>query len=395
MTGTRDKDAAGGSSRGTTADRRAIVVSFVGEDPLRPRAQRATHLTTALERSGFQVEQVPPHAVGPFKRTVPRRVGRRALRPMVMDDYEIPARLTLRGWKPSAGGAVLIGWPFSPICLAAVRLVAAGIPYGVDAGDPWALTDPEGLPRWRFLSQRRAETAERFLWSHAAAGVVTTRTQASALQAHFPDLDLLIRPNGYSPADEPAVGRDGADPARADELRLIQFGSIIHYKLPIGEWLSRLRSAAGLTSVRFANYGVVGCPELLRTRDPGVVVEVHDPVEWGRACEIARDFDAAVVVANTNPAALPSKAIQYLTLPIPRIAVTADSGRGELAAFAAERPGFIPVGLDSPEDAPRVIRHARRPWSAEELSPPARDSWNEVAREVVEFAIEAWDRRRK
>jgi hypothetical protein len=66
-----------------------------------------------------------------------------------------------------------------------------------------------------------------------------------------------------------------------------------------------------------------------------------------------------------------------------------------LAAFAAERPGFIPVGLDSPEDAPRVIRHARRPWSAEELSPPARDSWDEVAREVVEFAIEAWDRRRK
>jgi hypothetical protein len=311
-----------------------------------------------------------------------------------MDDYEIPARLMLRGWEPSAAGAVLIGWPWSPICLAAPRLVSADVPYVVDVGDPWALTDPEALPRWRFLSRRRAETAERFLWSHAAAGVVTTGTQARDLQALFPELDLLIRPNGYTPADQPALGHDGAAAAPADELRLVQFGSVVHFKLPIGEWLSRLRRAAGLTSVRFASYGFVGSPELLHTRDPGVVVEIHDPVEWVHACEIARNFDAAVVVANRNPGELPSKAIQYLTLPIPRLAVAADSGRSELAAFAAEAPGFIAVGLDSQEDIPRLLTHLRRTWSDEELSPPARHSWAEVGREIVEFAIDAWDRAR-
>ena len=303
----------------------------------------------------------------------------------------------------------MIGWPFSPIYIAASHLVAAEIPYVVDAGDPWALTEPILPPRSRFLSLRRAKAAEAFLWRHAAAGVVTTRTQASSLRALFPDLNLLCRPNGYTTAAEPVTPREPAravahdalnryapraDAASAGELRLVQFGSVNPVKLPIGGWLSRLRDAAGLASVRFANYGPVDRPELLQTQDPAVVVEFHDPVDWGRACQIARDFDAAVVVANRNPAELPSKSIQYLTLPIPRIAVTASGDPGELGAFAAQRPGFIAVDVDSREDIPRLIAHLRRAWSDEALSPPAGDSWAEVAREVVGFAIEAWDRPR-
>jgi hypothetical protein len=65
---------------------------------------------------------------------------------------------------------------------------------------------------------------------------------------------------------------------------------------------------------------------------------------------------------------------------------------GDLAAFAAERPGFVRAGLDSPEDIPRVIAHVRRAWSAEELRPSAGDSWADVGREVVRFAIQSWDR---
>ena len=133
-------------------------------------------------------------------------------------------------------------------------------------------------------------------------------------------------------------------------------------------------------------------PRAVADPDPAVAVEFHDPVDWGRACQIARDFDAAVVVANRNPAELPSKSIQYLTLPIPRIAVTASRDPGELGAFAAQRPGFIAVDVDSREDIPRLIAHLRRAWSDEALSPPVGDSWAEVAREVVGFAIEAWDR---
>lgn len=392
--------------------RQAIVVSFADDGPYSPRVQRAGHLATALEQLDFRVERVPGppgHAVGPFKATLPRRVARRALRPLVLDSFEIPARLALRGWKPSGGGALLIGWPFSPIYIAASHLIAAGIPYVVDAGDPWALTEPLPVPRSRFLSLRRAKAAEAFLWRHAAAGVVTTRTQASSLRALFPSLNLLCRPNGYTTAAEPVTRREPAravaddaldrgarrvDGASAGELRLVQFGSVNPAKLPIGGWLSRLRDAAGLTRVRFANYGPADRPELLQTQDPAVVVEFHDPVDWGRACQIARGFDAAVVVANRNPAELPSKSVQYLTLPVPRIALTASRDRGELGAFAAQRPGFIAVGVDSREDIPRMITHLRRAWSDEELSPPAGDAWAEVAREVVGFAIEAWDRTR-
>ncbi|MGH2983578.1 MAG: hypothetical protein ACRDK5_04885 [Solirubrobacterales bacterium] len=384
-----------------SADRQAIVVSFAGDDPFSPRVQRAAHLATALERQfDFRVERVPGqpgHAMGRFNATLPRRVARRAVGPLVLDSFEIPARLTLRGWKPSGRGALLVGWPFSPIYVAASHLLAAGVPYVVDVGDPWALTEPAPSPRFprsRLLAWRRAKAAEAFLWRHAAAGVVTTESQASSLRALFPDLNLLCRPNGYTPTAESVVQREPAHAASAGELRLVQFGSVNPAKLPIGGWLSRLRGAAGLTSVRFVNYGSVDRPELLQTQDPAVVVEIHDPVDWGRACRIARGFDAAVVVANRNPAELPSKSIQYLTLPVPRIAVTASRDPGELGAFAAQRPGFIAIDVDSREDIPRLIAHLRRAWSDEELSPPAGDSWAEVAREVVGFAIEAWDRTR-
>ena len=381
--------------RDASEDRQAIVVSFARGNPLWPRVQRTNHLVAALEGEfKLQVQRVPGPAadgVSTYEATLPARVARKALRPMLVDPFEVTARSALRGWHPSGTGALLIGWPYSPISVAASHLVAAGIPYVVDSGDPWVLTEPEPSPWTQFVGRRRAEAAETFLWQHAAGGVVTTGRQANSLRALFPHLKVLVRANGYSTGAEPKV--DG-EPARADasELRLVQFGSVNSEKLPIGDWLSRLRAAAGFTRVRFANYGQVDRPELLRSRDPAVVVETHDPVDWGRACQIARASDAAVVVANRNPAELPSKAVQYLTLPIQRIALTASSDHGELGAFASQRPAFIAVGMDSPEDIPRLMAHLRREWSDEELRPPAADSWPLVAREVAGFAIECWDR---
>lgn len=389
-------------------DRRVIVASFAefaGDHPTSPRIQRTAHLVSALERQfDFRVTRVPGkpgQAAGPANATLPKRGARKALAPLVLESVEIPARLAMRGWKPSGRGALLIGWPFSPMYVAARHLVAAGIPYVVDIGDPWVLTEPAPGPWRRRLSLPRAEAAETFLWRHAAAGVVTTETQAESLRALFPDLELLVRPNGYLRADEPAIngaaaeaGPDrhsrGHDVGSTGELRLVHFGSMNPARLSIGDWLSSARRAAGLSTLHFANYGRVGRPELLQTPDPGVVVEVHDPVDWAQARQIACTFDAAVAVGNTDPATLPSKAIQYLTLPVPRIALTATSDRGELGAFAARSPGFIAVGLESREDIPRMITEVRRTWSHEELSPPPGDSWDEVAREVVEFAIEAW-----
>jgi hypothetical protein len=382
------------------SDPQAIVVSFAefaGELPISPRVQRTAHLTATLEREfEFRVARVPEHlaqAAHQSRESLPRGLARKALRPLVLDDLEIPARVVMRGWKPSGSGALLIGWPYSAIYVAASHLVAAGIPYVVDVGDPWWLTEPTSPRLSQRLSVLRARAAETFLWRHAAAGVVTTETQAGNLRALFPDLELLVRPNGYLVVDEPQVQDAPADAGSDDgELRLVHFGSINSARVSVGEWLSTLRGAAGIRRVRFANYGPVSRPELLRTGDPAVALEVHDPVDWGRACQIARTFDAAVVVSNANPAKLPSKAIQYLTLPVPRIALTVSGDGGELAAFARQRPGFVPAGLDSPEDIPRMIAHVRRTWSGEELSPSAGDSWAEVAREVVRFTIQSWDR---
>jgi hypothetical protein len=390
-----------------SADRQAIVVSFADGNRISPRVQRTERLASALESEfDFRVERVPdrPGPGGPLKRTLPRRAARRALRPLVLDPFEITARFTLRRWKPSARGALLIGWPFSPIYIAASQLVATGIPYVVDVGDQWALTARSPSLQSHRLARRRAESAETFLWRNAAAGVVTTERQASALRALFPGLDLLVRPNGYEPAAQPAAAGeeagaqrealDQAPPPIDGELRLVQFGTVNPFKISIGEWLGRLRRTAGLPRVRFANYGSVDRPDLLQSDDPAVIVEVHEPVEWARACAIARDFDAGVVIANQNPAQLPSKSIQYLTLPVPRVAVTSASDPGELGAFAAQRPGFIAVDVESREDVSRLISHLRRPWSDEELSPPAGDSWDAVAPQVAGFAIEAWDRHR-
>jgi hypothetical protein len=311
----------------------------------------------------------------------------------MLDHLEISARVMMRGWQPSGRGAILIAWPFSPIYVAASHLVTAGIPYVVDIGDPWVLTEPApgGWPRR--LSLLRAKAAETFLWRHAAAGVVTTQTQASGLQALFPDLELLVRPNGYLGADESGLQGASAGAGRDDgELRLVHFGSINSRRVPVGEWLSALPGAAGIKRVRFANYGPVNHPELLHAQNPAVAIEAHDAVDWAQACQIARSFDAAVVVGNADPAKLPSKAIQYLTLPVPRVALTGSGDGGELAAFATRRPAFVQAGLDSPEDIPRMVAHLRRAWSDEDLSPSAGDSWGEVAREVLRFAIQSWDR---
>jgi hypothetical protein len=371
----------------------AIVVSFAGGNS--PRSQRTARVTEALEGDfGYRVERVPAPRPGPDGLEVPlksalhRRLVRRALQPLLLDEWELAARGMLRGWEPSARGAVVIGWPYSPIYLAAKRLVAAGVPYVVDVGDPWVVTAKPG--DWGHDWGRvrgRARAAETFLWENAAAGVVTARTQARRLQSSFPDLKLLCRPNGYEATD---VAVDGTEVGElGDELRLVQFGAVYEVRLPIGPWLSRLRRAAGCQKLVFANYGHMPLPGLLQSTDPAIVVESHDPVEWPRACEIAQGFDAAIVTGNQDPAQLPSKAVQYLTLPIPRIAVTAGAD-SDLASFAAGQPGYIAVDIDSDEDITRALAHLRRTWSSAELTPPPGDSWDAVAREIAEFAIEAW-----
>lgn len=258
----------------------------------------------------------------------------------------------------------------------------------LDLGDPWALTGRKPASKWR-LAARRAQAAERFLWQHAAGGIVTTGAQETSLRALFPNLRLLCRPNGYTAVEE-AGDLSRAASAPSPELRLVQFGAVYGERLPIGNWLSRLRCDAGLERLTFVNYGPVASPELLQVDDPGVTVEVRRPIAWEEAFKVSQKFDAAVVVGNLDPGQLPSKAIQYLTLPIPRIAVVGGRAGNELARFATERPGYVAVEVGAGDDLALAIDHVRRAWAPEELAPPASDSWPEAATEVAEFAIKCW-----
>ena len=383
-------------SRAVAINRQAIVLSFAGGTPYSPRAQRARMVATALEELlACPVERVPPagrpYAVDDGSRPAPtvfRKARTKLVKDFVFDECEPLARRTLRDWQPSGLGAVIVGWPYSPLYYGAQRLVATGVPYVVDIGDPWALTATKATADWKRVPAR-ARDAERFIWEHAAGGVVTTATQEDALQRLFPRLALLCRPNGYfevtatdSPA--PASGRP------AGELRLVQYGSVYPVRVPIGGWLARLREAGGFDRISFVNYGSVGVPELLESDDPGVVVEVRAPIEWDDAWRAAHEFDAAVVVGNKDPAQLPSKAIQYLTLPIPRLALTGGGPGDELAAFAAEEPAFLAVDVNDAEGPSRAIAHVRRQWTAAELAPPPEHSWPAVARRVARFASDRW-----
>jgi hypothetical protein len=230
----------------------------------------------------------------------------------------------------------------------------------------------------RFRGRARRET---FLWENAAAGVVTTATQASRLRSLFPDLTAVSPERLRGGGD--GVGGRGIRRAPGDVLRLVQFGSVYEVRLP---WplVSRLRQAAGCKTL-LSPTSVHARPELLRHGSGVLNRTIRGLAARPR---IAQDFDAALVIGNQDPGQLPSKAVQYLTLPIPRIALTSGPG-SDLAAFAAERSGFIAVDIASAKNIALALAHLRRAWSSE-LTPPPGDSWDAVAREIAEFAIDAW-----
>ncbi len=359
-----------------------VVVSFCNDiGPFSPRAERTRILAAALEEGfGCTVHQVSD------AHRVP--AGLRMFKPVLLDPWEPLAMWQLSRWTPTGSGALLIGSPVSPLYYASKRLVRHGIPYVVDVGDPWGLTFKNPESRVRHWRRTRAES---FLWRNAAGGIVTTAPQAAALRQLFPHLPFLCRPNGYQEVKlPPEVGDPPASNESSDELRLVHFGNMYWARLALPEWLSRLRRVAGLRRVQLTNFGDA-FHQSFQSQDSHVAIELRKPVKWSEACRLARGFDGAIVVGNKNPAQLPSKAIQYLTLPIPRLAVTMKRTGDALADFAAAKPGFVAVDAHSDDDALAAVAHLRRSWSTEELEPPASDAWSQVAPEIIRFALDCWN----
>ena len=182
------------------SDRSVIhVVSYLAGSPFGPRGVRTRRIIDALVQR-WQVQLI---AGPPLRDACRRRLTRRGwdyglyrLHAMLaMDRYETWSIRRLSRWHPEGMGALLIGYPFSPIAYAAYALRHAGLPYVVDIGDPWTLTarvlGTEPHSPWR------GARAERIVWGGAAGAILTTERQAAALTDLFPRLRTLVRPNGY------------------------------------------------------------------------------------------------------------------------------------------------------------------------------------------------------
>jgi hypothetical protein len=309
-----------------------------------------------------------------------RQLAAGAVERVLLDKWEPWSIQRMARWRPDADAALLIGHPFSPLVYAARHLRSAGIPYVVDSGDPWALTDPR--PANKGLSLWRARRAERRLWEAASGAVLTTSAQADGLRDLFPDLPFLVRPNGYEPLRE----RSPAPPPKpaAPELRIAHFGMISNQRLDIRPLLRGLSGSGIWERVVFAQFGD-DFAAMLDGLEGDLEIERHPAYPWPQVVRRAADYDLALVAGNVNPGQLPSKTVQYLTLPLPRLALTAGSANDALAAYVRDKPGWLAVSSADPAAAERVRSHLARAWTAADLSPPAAEGWPAVAETIVGF----------
>jgi hypothetical protein len=213
--------------------------------------------------------------------------------------------------------------------------------------------------------------------------VLTTEQQAAALRQLFPHLNVLVRPNGFFPTDlsPPASGSESE--RRGSSIRLAHFGELSSDRVSVASFLRTLAESGIWDHVEFHQHGSDWTGSLVEVRQVRVVF--HERRPWNEIVASAADYDAAVVVGNRDPMLLPSKAVSYLQLPIPRLAVVDGATRDALTAFTADRPGWALVAATDERAASIVREHTARTWTAAELAPPASESWDRVADEVAQF----------
>jgi hypothetical protein len=367
---------------------RLIVVSYMANAPLSPRGIRTEKLLEALQRDWYieliagPTSRVPDSDRAHVRRPLYRKTFRFAHSALMLDKFEPWSRRRFRCWRPDAAGALLIGFPFSPLVCASRRLAERGIPYVVDAGDPWVLTGRG--PELRGLGLLRGRAAEHRLYAGAAGAVVTTEAQASALRAIFRELPLLVRPNGFAAPDHSSTyAASSRRPSRSESiLRLAHFGGISSDRVDVASFLKGLARSGVWSKIEFHQYGSDWNGALRRLSEVKVVF--HEPRPWSEILAIASEYDLAAVIGNRDPMLLPSKAVVYLQLPIPRLAIV-EGSKNALRQYLADKPGWILVCADDADAAVRIRRHLSRGWSAAELAPPATESWDHVSRDVSQF----------
>jgi hypothetical protein len=366
-----------------------VVVSALAHEPLIPRGDRTREIVAAL-RDDWSVELVAKPTDGldssrspQVGRTLVRRALNYAHSSLLLDKFEPWSLRRFGSWRPRADGAVLIGYPFSPLVYAARRLAASEIPYLVDVGDPWVLTADR--PIVSNVARLRASRAETRLWAGASGAVVTTENQAARLHARFPSLPILVRPNGYP---DPGPGRAGALPQTGRRpagsvLRIAHFGNISWARLDVSALLTSLGQSGTWERVELHVFGSDWTETVAQGRAYSAFF--HESRPWLDVVNDSRLFDLAMVIGNRDASQLPSKAVAYLQLPIPRLAVVADPGTDALAHYLADKKGWIVLQADADDAVARIEEHVSRAWPPEELSPPPEESWRQVSRTIAGF----------
>jgi hypothetical protein len=184
-----------------------------------------------------------------------------------------------------------------------------------------------------------------------------------------------------SPSKADAV--DAISPHDRSALRLVHFGEISSDRVAVDEFLRNLARSGFWKKLEFHQFGSDWTGKLRESDDVRVVF--HAPQPWEEVVAGAGQYDAAVVVGNRDPMLLPSKAVAYLQLPIPRLALVDGSRTDALTAYVADKPGWKVVTTNGPGVAEVVRRHTSRKWSAQELAPVASESWEHVSGELARF----------
>ena len=377
---------------GGSAEHRPVihVVSYLASSPFDARGIRTRRIIDALSLR-WQVELL----AGPAKvaHSLPRRGWDYGLYRMyaalAIDSYETWSIRRLSRWRPHGDGALLIGYPFSPLAYAAHSLRRSRIPYVVDIGDPWKLTarvlGTEPHSPWR------GRRAERALWDAAAGAILTTKLQASALAQLFPSLPTLVRPNGYH--DAVAAPLPTRLPPPDDELHLGHFGRLYGPRIDIGGALSGLVASGRWRRIVLHQFG-----DVARGTLDSVPIEVQvitQPARpWGEVQMAASRLSAVLVVGNRSRAQLPSKVVDYLTLSAPRIALVRDVQTDATAEYLRDKSGWL-VAADTAHDLPdQIAAHLGRKWTQEELAPPIEEAWPQVAAQISRFIGERFENAR-
>lgn len=365
------------------------VVSYLAHQQFAPRGVRTRAVLEALAEA-WDIDLVAGptrDVVGPAPLAIwlAQHLGYRLGQTVALDSIEFWSRVRLSRWRTPIDGALLIGLPFSPVAVAADRLGRRGVPYVVDASDPWALTAE--APSVRGLAIRRAQAAERRLWERAAGAVVTTRAQGEVIHGMFGHFPILVRPNGYTEVGAPSQRHARSPRNGPPALRLAHFGNLYSPRIDVEPFFRQLIASGRWERVVFEQFGG-DWNETLRRLPSVVEVTVHRPLPWADVISEAQRFDAALVVGNVGAAQLPSKVVEYLTLPIPRVAVLDDPDEDPITEYLEDKPGWLLVSASDRDAASKVAAHVDAVWTEESLRAPHGESWSEVGNEIARFVSE-------